>query len=644
MISRGICKALRKVATCLHCYWYCCKRVSEQYFVFCRLNSKVYPLREHCRAVHHPSFWQKNEITRMEDEDLLALCNLAEEYKGCLDRAESENQSLLEKLNQLENVLQEKEANELENKTLINDLEESLCNLDKEFGIVSANLRREEEECKVLRRSLGAVQKLQGQSELREKEKSSQLDDINRKLKTLKEENKRCMMQIEEYEDLINQQQTEILELGLRIEELEREKLQRTSSNHTSTITAQDPYPKSEPNTVARAKAPSPEVSEGRGVAGDERRNDERATSVPESQHQPRRKAIAKSANPPDSPKTWHANPLSEGNAPGPSVAASRRRPGPIPTPAPTLPASAHEEMEDCFDSAFFNDEDERDRDRERASGTRGKGSAAGSKNDSKWREQGRKPTMDNFPLMVTLPQKPHNVHSVDGSEGQRRYMVTPPRECEDEEEEDDEEYGATNGERLVAEGTGNEVIGDVSIRVRRQQHGSGSKPRPRPRPHSGTNIPSRPTEGGPAGDPSDEERASAFRPRSAPITATTSSCSSSSSSLSAQEALCCEGGDFDVRGPRVSGKGGRRSTNDGDDDDVGAGWRRGRGQDAGGERPRSPPCGRPAVPSRGQRRSTSTVTPTSTPPPPPPPSLTSEPRRVTVQPLVMHESIQIDL
>jgi hypothetical protein len=188
-----------------------------------------------------------------DDDDLLTLCALVEDYKIEINDSNKEIKELKDI------ILSNEEINALQHNQ-INELSDSLLLLDSELLDTQNNLLLKDNDIILLKEQL-MEQSISNSNDsnnnnlinIENIDKMNEYENIiNSQIKEIKNYKKiicKNILQIEEYEELLNKQQTEILDLGYKVQEFEKkqhipknetishENLQQDRINNSTTST-----------------------------------------------------------------------------------------------------------------------------------------------------------------------------------------------------------------------------------------------------------------------------------------------------------------------------------------------------------------------------------------------------------------------
>ncbi len=167
---------------------------------------------------------EKNEEKMIlnNDEELLWLCNTLEEYKEQNDAYASELVELRDKVahfeerekrNKVGRGSSETNKNDNENLILIRDLEEAIVMLDSTLIETQGALNQKDLEIQDLKEELARSIKLNENLDLKILDRDEYIERIQSNCKSLKSKNKELQLTLEQYEDDINNKQSQLIEL-----------------------------------------------------------------------------------------------------------------------------------------------------------------------------------------------------------------------------------------------------------------------------------------------------------------------------------------------------------------------------------------------------------------------------------------------
>ena len=190
--------------------------------------------RKRCRVVRSSSAMASTvTLTLRELNDLLAVIEEYKEqnisYEFEIDEVKTQLYRLQETEDAQEKATKDREAQEQQRELdhrlqMIRELEDSLVHMDDLLSSTQRVLEGKEKECHSLASALEEVRVYSdiqsGVSTERDRAQRSLLDESCR----VKEERDELHLLLDEYEAVINKQQTEIVDLGLKLRSLEKEK------------------------------------------------------------------------------------------------------------------------------------------------------------------------------------------------------------------------------------------------------------------------------------------------------------------------------------------------------------------------------------------------------------------------------------
>ena len=168
----------------------------------------------------HSSHSSPHSKTNSEDE-VLVLCSLVEEYKANFEQAELEIQLLTTKLEEL--LIEKKSRAEYEQKQqrFVDELEESLGHFDEQLTLANS----------IIATKTAEIESLKEQSVIYKESVSLDQATCDKEISSLRKEKAQLAAkvahQLEEldgYEELLNKQQTDILDMGFRVGASEKDK------------------------------------------------------------------------------------------------------------------------------------------------------------------------------------------------------------------------------------------------------------------------------------------------------------------------------------------------------------------------------------------------------------------------------------
>jgi len=167
---------------------------------------------------------EKNEgrIAANDNEELLWLCNTLEEYKEQNDAYASELSELRDKVmcyeekekkRKVARSSSESNKNEKENLRLMNDLEEAIVMLDTRLMEAQDSLNQKDSLLQELKEELARSLKINENLNLKILDRDGYIDRLHLNCKSLKSRNKELQQTLEQYEDDINNKQSQLIEL-----------------------------------------------------------------------------------------------------------------------------------------------------------------------------------------------------------------------------------------------------------------------------------------------------------------------------------------------------------------------------------------------------------------------------------------------
>jgi len=230
-------------------------------------------------------------------DDILELCSMVEEYKECFQIAESENRELREQLQEALVEIERLRGVEIQQAGVIERLDDSVNQLVEEIEQNTQIMFTKDADLASMQHVLGVIHKrkveVDDQTQLQQ---SRQIESLTTEKSKLGEAYSLNLKILEDYLTIINQKDSEILDLNHTIKQLElqienfnngseeserKEELERLGASFAAT---QSPPTKSTNSTTSSTGQPSPPVApttlhSGINGSGDKNRNSRPATA-----------------------------------------------------------------------------------------------------------------------------------------------------------------------------------------------------------------------------------------------------------------------------------------------------------------------------------------------------------------------------
>ena len=204
-------------------------------------------------------------------DDILELCSMVEEYKECFQIAESENRELKDQLQEALIEIDRLRSVEIQQAGVIERLDESVNQLVEEIEQNTQIMVTKDADLASLQHVLGVIHKrkveVDDQTQLQQ---SRQIESLTAEKNKISEAYSLNLKILEDYLTIINQKDSEILDLNHTIKQLEMQIENLNSSEESdrkeeqrlvALLTTQSPPTKSTTSTGSSARQPSPPVS-----------------------------------------------------------------------------------------------------------------------------------------------------------------------------------------------------------------------------------------------------------------------------------------------------------------------------------------------------------------------------------------------